>query len=50
MIVVDDGSTDNTVQLVQSVNDPRIRLLHCPHAGQSAASNLGAAQGLLYYL
>lgn len=50
LIVVDDGSTDNTVQLVQSVNDPRIRLLHCPHAGQSVASNLGAAQARGDYL
>jgi glycosyltransferase involved in cell wall biosynthesis len=43
LIVVDDGSTDDTVQIVQAISDPRLRLLHCPHAGQSVASNLGAA-------
>lgn len=50
LIVVDDGSTDDTVQIVQSIGDPRLRLLHCAHAGQSVASNLGAAHATGQFL
>jgi glycosyltransferase involved in cell wall biosynthesis len=33
VIVSDDGSTDNTVEIVKSFNDARIRLVQGPHAG-----------------
>lgn len=41
MLVVDDGSTDDTVAIVQgyAASDPRIRLLCQPNAGPSAARN-----------
>jgi glycosyltransferase involved in cell wall biosynthesis len=42
LIVVDDGSTDNTTSLVQGYSDPRIRLLANEGAGVSAARNFGA--------
>lgn len=49
-IVVDDGSTDQTVALVEGVQDPRLRLLRLPvNKGGSHARNVGiqAARGEL---
>jgi len=48
LIVVDDGSVDNTVEVVKSFNDPRIRYLrHEKNKGGAAARNTGikAARG-----
>ena len=50
LIVVDDGSTDGSVRLVESIDDPRLRLLrHESNKGASAARNTGieAARGEL---
>ncbi|MBE9178463.1 glycosyltransferase family 2 protein [Oculatella sp. LEGE 06141] len=49
VLVIDDGSTDRTVELVQSVaqRDRRVRLLQQPNSGVAIARNSGiqAAQG-----
>ena len=46
VIVVDDGSSDDTSMAVEQVGDPRIRLLRNDHPqGVSAARNRGAEQG-----
>lgn len=48
LIIVDDGSTDDTNQVVRGFKDGRIRLLRHPrNAGVAAARNTGlaAAQG-----
>ncbi|MCJ9734229.1 glycosyltransferase family A protein, partial [Bradyrhizobium sp. PRIMUS42] len=42
VIVVDDGSTDNTTAIVRAIRDPRLRLMTNDSAGVSAARNLGA--------
>lgn len=42
LIVVDDGSTDSTRDIVATFDDPRIRLLPVPHIGQvSKLRNIG---------
>ena len=41
LIVVDDGSTDDTVAAVKGINDPRLRLVQCSHRGVAAAANKG---------
>lgn len=38
-IIVDDGSTDNTVELIKSYNDDRIKVIECEHRGIVDASN-----------
>lgn len=42
LIVVDDGSSDNTRQVVESYG-ARVRYLHQPNRGPSAARNVGVA-------
>jgi len=41
LIVVDDGSTDETPQIIASIQDPRMRVIRQPNAGLSAARNTG---------
>ncbi len=43
-IIVDDGSTDDTKRLVQSIGDPRLRYFYQPNAGATAARNFGIAR------
>ena len=47
LIVVDNDSSDQTVSIVESIRDTRIRILHQPIRGVSAARNMGikAARG-----
>ncbi|MFC6600240.1 bifunctional polysaccharide deacetylase/glycosyltransferase family 2 protein [Kitasatospora paranensis] len=41
VIVVDDGSTDGTADLVESLGLPYVRVLRQPNSGKPAALNLG---------
>ena len=43
MVVINDGSTDETAAVVRGFRDPRLRLMSQPNAGVSAARNHGAA-------
>lgn len=43
LIVVDDGSTDSTLDILRSFDDPRLRIFSMPHMGIVAALNAGVA-------
>ena len=49
-LIIDDHSTDNTVEIVKSYQDQRIRLLHNPDKGIASALNMGIAQSRGIYL
>ena len=42
VVVVDDGSTDNSVEQVKKINNPKIKLVSQPNGGPGAARNTGA--------
>ena len=44
LIVVDDGSTDDTAARLSALSDPRLRVIMGRHAGVSAARNLGVGK------
>ena len=41
LIVVDDGSKDNSLLVVKAVDDPRVRVIHKKNGGVSSARNRG---------
>ncbi|TLS45244.1 glycosyltransferase [Streptomyces montanus] len=41
IIVIDDGSTDQTADLATWINDPRVRVIRQPNSGKAAALNTG---------
>ncbi|WP_443190531.1 glycosyltransferase [Pseudomonas indica] len=43
LIVVDDGSTDRSIEIIESIQDPRLQLIRNHHAGGAAARNSGIA-------
>ena len=42
-LIVDDGSTDGSVEYLRGLTDPRITLIEQPHQGPAAASNRALA-------
>lgn len=41
IVIINDGSTDNSIKAVEAINDSRIRLIHQENQGVSAARNRG---------
>lgn len=50
IVIVNDGSTDHSVEEVKKVTDPRIRLIHQNNAGVSAARNRGIEEAKGEYI
>jgi glycosyltransferase involved in cell wall biosynthesis len=50
LLIVNDGSTDDTVCAVLSINDPRIVLVNKEHEGIAAALNTGLRLADTYYI
>ena len=44
LVVVDDGSTDGTAEMVKSLEDSRVRLIQQAHQGVAAAANRGVVE------
>lgn len=44
LIVVDDGSTDNSSEIIKSYDDPRLKYAFVRHLGQPGAKNTGIDQ------
>ncbi|MFG2480676.1 glycosyltransferase [Streptomyces fagopyri] len=50
VIVVDDGSTDDTAAIVEELNLPMVRLIRQPNSGKPAALNTGVAAASHYLI
>lgn len=50
VIIVDDGSTDNTRELIESLNDSRIKYIYQENAGACAARNRGVCNATGEYI
>ena len=43
LIIVDDGSTDQTLEVISTVDDPRLKVFSYPNAGVATTRNRGVA-------
>lgn len=50
LLIIDDGSTDNTLAILQSYKDERLRIISQANAGVSAALNKGLIEAKGYYI
>ncbi len=50
LIVVNDGSTDNSLIVVKQIKDPRIRIIDKPNGGVSSARNRGIEEARFEYI
>lgn len=50
LVVVDDGSTDESADIVRRFEDMRIKIIRQPNAGVGVARNRGVAEGMAPYI
>src|SRR6476646_2026610 len=50
IIVIDDGSTDDTLRIVQQISDPHLRIFSYSNGGTSVARNNGISQATGDYI
>lgn len=50
IIIVNDGSTDNSVEIVKQIDDKRIKLINQPNGGVSSARNTGIKNASFEYI
>jgi glycosyltransferase involved in cell wall biosynthesis len=44
LLIIDDGSTDDTITRIKEVDDPRIRIFSCPNQERALARNKGISE------
>jgi asparagine synthase (glutamine-hydrolysing) len=49
-LVIDDGSTDRTVKVVEQIRDPRLRIIEAGRIGRGRALNLGLSESSSPYV
>src|SRR5699024_6761763 len=50
LIIIDDGSTDKSVEKVKVIKDPRLKLIQQSNKGVSAARNQGIRSSMYEYI
>ena len=50
LIIINDGSTDSTLDIVNSINDPRLKVFSYPKTNQSASRNRGISHARGEYI
>jgi len=50
LLIVNDGSTDDTVRIIESFNDPRIVMIHQENKGIASALNAGLEKSRAPYI
>jgi len=50
LIVIDDGSTDSTLEVLLRIEDPRLKIFSYPNAGVAVSRNRGIAQATGEYV
>jgi len=50
LVVVDDGSTDDTMLRITDINDTRLKVITLPHRGVAAASNIALQNSTAAYI
>ncbi len=50
VIIINDGSTDTTLEIIENISDSRIKIFSYPNAGLSASRNRGISQAKREYI